>query len=204
MAKQILVLLIGILGAACAEAQEVPKYTFNFGAGFVEPVYGVGHFTDVGWNIGGGAGYNVNQWLSVPLDINYNQLGINSTTLFNLGAPGGRVGIWTFTVDPVVHLTRKRRVDIYLTGGGGLFRREDTLSAPVPVFGGFGYFGSYGGFMNQTLASYSVNKPGWDGGAGVNFGSNWRVKFYAEARYERMYTANGLTNFVPVTFGVRF
>ncbi len=57
---------------------------------------------------------------------------------------------------------------------------------------------------NQVLSSYSVNRPGANLGAGIAFGSKWRAKFYAEARYHRMFTDNGVTDFLPVTFGVRF
>jgi len=205
MSKIRFVSVFGILAAGILQAQEVPPFTFNVGAGFVEPQRSFGRFTDVGWNVGGGAGFNFNPWLSALLDVNYNQMGINSNTLFNLGAPGGTVGIWSFTVDPVVHLTRKSRFDVYVTGGGGIYRRQDTLTTPAGGFSPFGFgYGYYGGFGNAVLASYSVNKPGWDAGAGINLGSKWRMKFYAEARYNRVYTNNGLTDYIPVTFGVKF
>jgi len=55
-----------------------------------------------------------------------------------------------------------------------------------------------------VLASYSINKPGFDAGAGVSFGSRWRAKFYAEARYNRMFANGPDTDFIPVTFGVRW
>lgn len=195
--------LIGVVAAGVIQAQEVPPFTFNVGAGFVEPQRSFGRFTDLGWNVQGGVGFNFSNWASAMVDVNYNQMGINAATLTDFGTPGGHVGIWSFTLDPVIHLTGKRKIDLYITGGGGLYRREDVLTAPV---GGFvpTFFGPVGFVGNQTLASYSVNKPGWDAGAGVNLGSKWRAKFYAEARYNRVYTNNGLTDYIPVTFGVRF
>lgn len=204
MTKTAFVSILGTLAAGVALAQEVPPFTFNVGAGFVEPARSFGRYTDVGWNVQGGAGFNFSNWASAMLDINYNQLGINSSSLSTLGVPGGHIGIWSFTVDPVVHLTGKRRFDLYITGGGGLYRREDVLTAPVGGFivNPFGFGVPF--FGNQILSSYSVNKPGWDAGAGVNLGSKWRAKFYAEARYNRMFTWAGTTDYIPVTFGVRF
>jgi hypothetical protein len=83
----------------------------------------------------------------------------------------------------------------------------EHLTAPVagfaPGIGPFGFF-NVPFVGNQVLASYSVNRPGFDFGAGVNLGSKWRAKFFAEARYNRMFTSYGVTDYVPVTFGVRF
>jgi opacity protein-like surface antigen len=207
MKKITLVAAIAILTAGAIQAQEAPPFTFNLGAGFVEPIGTFGRYNDTGWNVQGGAGFNFNQWASLMLDANFNNMGINSTTLNNFGAPGGTVQIWSFTVDPVVHLTGQRKLDVYVTGGGGLYRREDQLTAPTagfePVFGPFGFF-NVPVVGNQVLASYSVNRPGFDLGAGVNLGSKWRAKFYAEARYNRMFTEFGVTDYIPVTFGIRF
>jgi hypothetical protein len=207
MKKTTLVSLIGILAAGAIHAQETPPFSFNLGAGFVEPIGTFGRYNDVGWNVQGGVGFNFTQWASLMLDANYNSMGINSATLNNFGAPGGTIQIWSFTLDPVVHLTGKRKIDVYITGGGGLYRREDQLTAPAagfePVIGPFGFF-NVPVVGNQVLASYSVNRPGFDLGAGVNLGSKWRGKFYAEARYNRMFTAYGVTDYIPVTFGFRF
>jgi hypothetical protein len=203
MSKKMLVSLIGIFAAGALHAQEVPPFTFNAGAGFTNPIGTYGRYTDVGWNVQGGAGFNFNSWASVMADVGYNNTGINSTTLGYYGALVGTSQIWSFTLDPVVHLTGKRRFDVYITGGGGDYRVQSRIITPV---GGFplGPFGGIPLFGNYALSSYSVNKPGFDAGLGVNLGSKWRAKFYAEAKYNRIYTSNGVTDFIPVTFGFRF
>jgi hypothetical protein len=38
----------------------------------------------------------------------------------------------------------------------------------------------------------------------MSFGTKWHAKFYAEARYNRMFTNGPDTDFIPVTFGVRW
>lgn len=199
--------LIGILAVGALHAQEVPPLSFSLGAGFTEPMRSTGSYTDVGWTLQAGAGFNFGPYFSAMVDANYNQLGISGATLSQLGAPGGTVSIWSFTLDPVVHVIRKKGVDVYITGGGGLYRREDQLTTPSVGFaGGFGPFGYFNVPVvgNQVLSSYSVNRPGADLGLGVAFGSKWRAKFYAEARYNRMFTNYGVTDYLPVTFGVRF
>ena len=61
--------LIGILAVGTLQAQEVPPFTFTFGGGFTEPMRSTGRYTDLGWTIQGGAGYNFNSYLSALVDL---------------------------------------------------------------------------------------------------------------------------------------
>jgi hypothetical protein len=78
----------------------------------------------------------------------------------------------------------------------------------VTTFTGFDpFFGFFSAEVptTQVLSSYSVNKPGANIGAGIAFGTKWRAKVYAEARYNHIFMSNGQrTDFVPVTFGIRW
>jgi hypothetical protein len=50
-----------------------------------------------------------------------------------------------------------------------------------------------------------VNKPGVDVGMGIAVGSKWRGKFYAEAKYNRIFLSGPFhMDYVPVTFGYRW
>lgn len=203
MNKTKVICLIAVFAAGALQAQEVSLFSINVGAGFVEPLGTFGRYNDAGWNVNGGAGMNFGLYFSVMVDANFNNLGINRSTLDFLGAPGGTDQIWSFTLDPQVHVLRRSHFDLYLTGGGGIYRLQQQLTAPsagfVPTpFGGFPTFG------NMVISSYSVNRPGFDAGAGVNLGTAWRVKFYLEARYNRVFVNNGVTDYLPVTFGIRF
>lgn len=204
MRRTVFLSIASVVFAGALSAQEVSRYSFNIGAGFVEPAYSTGSFTDVGWNVGGGAGVNFGPYVGALLDVNYNSLGINSATLAGLGTAGGNINIWSFTVDPIFHLTPKRRFDVYATGGGGLYRREDQLTVPSGGFG-VGFFGQpFPFFYNQVVSDYTLVKPGWDAGLGIAFGTRWHGKFYAEARYNQMFTPGGNTDYIPVTFGFRW
>lgn len=200
---------IGLLFGGLANAQETQRFSFNLGAGFTQPVGNTGRYLDTGWNTGVGAGINFSQYVGLMVDVNYNRFGINGTTLNNLGFPGGDVGVLSATLDPIVHLTPHGRFDLYLVGGGGFYHKNQEFTAPaVSAITGFNpFFGFYTAAVPTTavLSSYSVNKPGVDGGLGIAFGTKWHGKFFAEARYHRIFTNNNLhTDYVPVTFGFRW
>lgn len=203
-----LVLCSSFLSIGSLSAQEVPRFTFDIGGGFTQPVGNTGRHLDDGWNVQAGAGVNFNAHLAALLQFNYNGMGINSTTLNNLGFPGGDLRIWSFTLDPVVHLTPGHPVDFYLIGGGGVYHRTQEFTAPTTeTLTGFDpFFGFYQVAVPATevLSSYSVYKPGVNGGAGIAFGTRWHAKLFAEARYHRIFMGPYHTDFVPVTFGVRW
>jgi len=199
----------GLLAAGLMSAQEVQRFTIDFGGGFTEPVGATGRNLDIGWNVGGGAGINFNNYVGAKIDVAFNDFGINSGTLNAIGVPGGDVHIFSATLDPIVHLNPKGPVDFYLIGGGGIYHQYQEFTAPTTatVTGFDPFFGFFpvNVAANQVLSSYSVNKPGVDGGAGVAFGTRWHVKVFAEARYNRIFMSNGYhTDYVPVTFGFRW
>jgi hypothetical protein len=193
--------------AGVLSAQETPKLALSAGAGFSTPLGNTGSNLDTGWNIRGGVGYNFSPYFGALLDFGYDSMGVNSGVLSNLGYGGGNLNIFSMTLDPVVHLNPKGHVDVYVTGGGGYFRQEQQFTQPgvASSFVGNPFFGyypvTYG--TNIVVSDYTVNKPGVDGGIGVAFGSKWGGKFFAEARYERIFTGNYHTDYLPVTFGFR-
>lgn len=200
-----------LFAAGALPAQEYSHFSFGAGAGFTNPLGSVGQKLDMGWNVRGGAGYNFSPYVGAMIDVGYDSMGINPATLSNIGVPGGRMSILAATLDPIVHLTPKRHFDVYITGGGGIYHRYQQFTAPsVALVTGFDpFFGFYnvGVPANQVLASYSVNKPGVDIGMGVAFGNKWHGKFFAEARYNRIFMGNhigGDTEYLPVTFGFRW
>ncbi len=209
MKKTICSVFIVVASVAGLNAQEEGShFSFQFGAGFTQGVGRTGTYTDTGWNTSVGFGYKFNQYVGAMIDINDSSLGINSTTLSNIGVPGGNVNMFTATLDPVIHLTPHGHFDLYVTGGGGMFRRYQDFTAPT-VAGAYGFnsfFGFYPTLVPATtiLSSYSVIKPGVDAGVGIAMGTKWHGKFYAEAKYYKMYDGFQHTDYVPVTFGFRW
>ncbi len=209
MRSLLIVSCISVLGAGALNAQEVPRLTFDAGAGFTQPVGNTGRNLDLGWNIQAGGGINFNAWVAAKLQLDYNSMGINSGVLSNLGFPGGGVHVFSATLDPMVHLNPHGHLDVYLIGGGGLYHWNQDFTAPgIATVTGFDPF--FGFFpvavpTQQVLASYTVNKPGVNGGLGVAFGTRNRGKFFAEARYDHIFMGGGRhSDYVPVSFGFRW
>jgi hypothetical protein len=187
----------GFLAAAVAAAQETPRVTFDFGAGFTTPVDRSSNFLNTGWNVQGGVGANFTSWIGAELQLGYNSMGINSATLGSLGFGRGNVHIFSATVDPIIHLNPHGHIDFYLIGGGGVYHHNEDFNGPA-TFGGYPpYFGYY--------SSYSIAKPGIDAGAGIAFGTRRRGKFFAEARWNRVFLTSGIhEDYLPVSFGFRY
>jgi hypothetical protein len=201
--------LAGLFGLFSLNAQEVPRFTADLGAGFTQGVGNTGRHLDDGWNIRGGVGYNFTPYLGAMLQLDYNSMGINSATLDRIGFPGGDVHVFSATIDPILHLNPRGHLDPYIIGGGGIYHRTQeftqpgtaTLTAFDPFFGGF--------FpvtvpTTEILNSYTVNKPGVNIGAGVALGTKFHGKIFAEARYNRIFMGNFHTDYIPVTFGFRW
>ena len=138
------------------------------------------------------------------------------------GANGGNAHIWSLTLDPVIDLFPKSQNTIYLTGGGGFYRKVTSFTDPQQALYCDFYFCSPV-IVNQVVGHFSSNQGGWSAGAGYEhkmggmYGDS-RLKLFAEARYLDVDTPavsgspNGLgpatiaahTKLIPVTFGVRF
>ena len=202
--------LLGVGTLGTAMAQEVPRFTFNLGAGFTSPVDTTGDRLDQGWNASAGAGVNLHPNLGLMAQFNYNAFGINSATLSSLGFPAGDVRISSVTLNPVIHTNPRGPVDVYLIGGGGWYRWSQEFTRPtVATFTAFDpYFGVFYPVpvpVNQVVSSYAINKPGWNGGLGLSFGTRWSAKFYAEARFHRVILGSDrYADMLPVTFGLRW
>lgn len=209
MKSLILPFSLSLIFVASLSAQEVSRFSFDVGGGFTQPMGDTGRHLDNGWNIQGGIGFNFSPYVGAMIDVGYNSFGINAATLSAIGVPGGDMHVLSATLDPIIHLNPHGHFDIYLTGGGGVYHRTQEFTQPgVATFTGFDpFFGFYPVAVptNQVLASYTVNKPGVDGGLGIALGTKWHGKIFAEARYNRIFMTNGYhTDYVPVTFGFRW
>jgi hypothetical protein len=188
-------------------AQEVSHFSFDLGAGFTTPVGNTGNYLNDGWNLQGGVGYNFSNHIGVMGQLDYNSMGMNGAALGTSGFPGGDIHVFSATIDPIVHLTPKSRFDLYAIGGGGLYHWYQQFNAPTGLVSN-SFAGGFPLVVPAAGDAYSVNKPGWNAGLGVAFGTKWHGKIFAEARYVHVFL-NGLNggeraDYVPVTFGFRW
>jgi hypothetical protein len=194
-----------------AQENSYSLFTAGAGGGFSEPIYHAGGQLDMGWNFRGQAGVNLfGGRMGLVGEFGFDDMGVTSSVLNNLGFPGGNTYVYSFSAEPVIRFGTHHRVTPYLFGGPGVYHRTVDFTAPtVATYTGFDPF--FGVFYpvavpaNQVLASYSTTKLGVTGGAGFDFhlGSSGHGKFFAEARYTQMYTTRPMA-WIPVTFGFRW
>lgn len=193
-----------LLCVGTSSAQEISHFSFELGGGFTQTVGNTGRYLKDGWNLEGGAGFNFSNYVGVLGEIGYTQLGFNGTTLNGLGYPNGGVNVFSATIDPILHLTPKSHFDLYAIGGGGLYHWNENFSAPTGAVTPFAT-GSFPLTIPNSGEEYSENKPGFNAGMGVAFGTKWHGKIFAEARYVHVFLNNGERgDYVPVTFGFRW
>lgn len=175
------------------------------------PTGRAGDSLDTGWNLNVRGGYNFSPQFAADLDFTYNHSDLNDAALAKYNEPGGSVGTWSLTFNPVIHFASKYTpVKPYITAGYGLYYRNLQLTQPSSVqtlvcdpFFGFCSPAIVG--VNEVVFSNSTLRTGFNAGGGFEFGSYRSLKFFAEARYHQMFTAHGRDyTYVPVTFGVRW
>lgn len=196
--------------------------TYEIGGGFNAPTSDSS--PDITW--GGqftlGAGYRFNNMLSAMLEYQFIDDKLPGAIIAEAGATGGHVHIWSLSLDPVVDLTPKSKLDVYVTGGGGFYREVTSFTDPQQQqYCTYFYCGVV--TQNAVVGHYSSNQGGWNIGGGIahrfaGWNGDGKLKLFAEARYLDVRTpaittqANGLgttsvsagTKIIPVNVGVRW
>lgn len=195
---------------------------FEAGGGFNGPTSYSSNYLTWGGNLTVGGGLQLSPVLSALIEYQFIDSKLPGRLIAETGANGGHAHIWSLTIDPVVDLFPKGINDIYLTGGGGFYRKVTSFTDILPTeFCTYFFCGI--GYSPQVVGHFSSNQGGWNVGAGFQhrlgglYGeSNTRI--FAEARYLDVLSPavttqpNGLgtttvgpdTRLIPVTFGVRF
>jgi hypothetical protein len=201
----------------------VNKFAFEAGGGFNAPVdknyitWG-GQFT-----VGGGINFSKRFALLAEYQLIADKL--PGALIAQTGADGGHAHIWSLTLDPVVSLFPRSSNDIYVTGGGGFYRKVTSFTDPEQQYFCDYYYGYCGvGTVNTVVGHFSSNQGGVNIGAGYQrrLGGMYqesKTKLFVEARYVYVMTPavngitpNGLgvttvaagTKLIPVSFGVRW
>jgi hypothetical protein len=199
------------------------RLTFEAGGGFNAPIGNATPYITWGGNFTVGGGVRFSRRISALVEYQFmgNKLPGNFIAAANLscsassgsncGITGGNAHINSITGSPVIDLTPNASNGLYLVGGWGWYHKSTNFSSPQVVFTGFGY-----GVANVTVASFTSNQWGGNGGLGIYhrmggmYGKS-KTQLFAEARYTYIHTppitaTNGLgtTELIPVTLGVRF
>jgi hypothetical protein len=190
------------------------NFAFEAGGGFNAPV---GNDTPVltwGGNFTVGAGLHFAKRFSLLAEYQFMDDKLPGALIADAGSQGGHAHIWSLTLDPVIDLLPKHASSVYLTGGGGFYRKVTSFTDPEEVEECY-YFCEVG-TENVVVAHFSSNQGGVNLGMGFShrlgglYGDG-KAKLFAEARYVFLNTpgideTNGLgtTEVLPVTVGVRW
>ncbi len=196
--------------------------TFEAGAGFNAPTPESSSYITWGGNFTLGAGYRFDPHFSLLTEYQFIASKLPASVIAPTGADGGHAHIWSFTLAPVIDLAPKHTHDLYITGGGGFYRKVTSFTNPV-LAEYCDYYYCYIGTTNEVVGHFSSNQGGWNIGLGYSYrmGGNYSdstMKLFAEARYLDVLTPavttspNGLpetsvganTRIIPVTLGVRW
>ena len=195
---------------AHAGAAQTSRLSFAAGGGFTEPMRYSNGPLKVGFNLTGSVGVKPSKHSALAAEFGYNNMGINRSTLNNLSVPNGSVRMYSVTVQPTVHFNPEGRVDVYSTVGGGYCRRTIEFTEPTTAI--VNAFNPFFGFFpveipaQSVLGSSTQNKGGINGGVGIGIrvSNDSAMRVFAETRYHHVFTSGRDTNYMPVTFGLRW
>jgi hypothetical protein len=197
--------------------------TYEAGGGGNAPTNDSSPYITWGGNFTGGVGYRVDPRVSVMAEYQFIDDKLPGALIAETGANGGHAHIWSFTLAPVVDLFPKSSNSVYVTGGGGFYRKVTSFTDPEPAeYCTYFYCGV--AYENTVVGHFSSNQGGWNIGGGFThrlggiYGES-KTKLFAEVRYLDVLTpaVNGITpsglgvttvgadtKVIPVTLGVRF
>ncbi len=198
------------------------RLAFEAGGGFNVPNSSTSPYVKTGGQVTVGGGLHLARALTVLAEYQFIYDGLPSAIVAEAGANGGNVQLWSLTLAPVIDLMPKKSTSVYVTGGGGFYRKVTNFTSPQAVeYCTYYYCGI--GYQNAVIGHFSSNQGGWNVGGGVRhrfggFYGEGKMELFAEARYLDVMTPavttqpNGLglttvgadTKLIPISFGVRF
>jgi len=232
MRKATLVLLM-LISAAPAFAQDDKRYDVNIGGGALFPL---GSYKD-SFNTGGsfniGATFFVTPVFGIQGEYNYGKMNGPEKTLLVASQPGGvnpssqllqsnqQMNVFTFDGVFRAHQSRDSLIGGYVLAGGGVYHRMVQLTSPAVGFTTFCdpyWYVCYPAAVSvdNIIGDRSATDFGINFGGGITFGHE--VKFYVEARYHYVFGKDVATvnpvpsgtptstsaSYFPLLFGVRF
>ncbi|MGA2048743.1 MAG: hypothetical protein ABSG96_13665 [Terracidiphilus sp.] len=198
------------------------KLAFEAGGGANAPAGYSSNYITWGGNFTVGGGLHFSRGISLLAEYQFLDDKLPGNLIAETGANGGDAHIWSLTIDPVIDLLPKAKNSVYITGGGGFYRKVTNFTDPEEAeYCDYYYCGI--GTENAVVGHFSSNQGGWNIGGGFTHRvggvyDDSRMKLFAEVRYldvmspASQIAPNGLgtatvssgTKLIPVTLGVRW
>jgi opacity protein-like surface antigen len=168
---------------------------------------------DNGWNTGLGLIWypSSSMPLGLRVDGSYSRFDATSQTLaeasqgLGTNVSHGYQDIYGADVDAQFDFKLSSHTKWYLFGGGGRYRESTTLQQVTAVPGYACYFYCYPAYFGvaSTVAHDTTGwLNSWNAGTGFEFALQDPVRFFVEARYQRI--GPNMSEFVPIRAGLRF
>jgi hypothetical protein len=200
----------------------IHSLAFEAGGGLSGPVGSSTNYITWGGNFTVGGGVHFNRRFSLLAEYQFIDDKLPGAIIAETGATGGNAHIWSLTLDPVIDLFPKSNNSVYVTGGGGFYRKVTNFTDPEETEY-CDYYYCEPGEQNEVVGHFSSNQGGFNIGGGYThrFGGTYNdgtMRVFAEARYLDVLSPasaiapNGLgtatvgagTHLIPVTFGLRW
>jgi hypothetical protein len=195
---------------------------FEAGGGASGPVGSSGNYITWGGNFTGGAGVHFSRGFSILAEYQFIDDKLPGAIIAETGANGGNAHIWSLTLAPVIDLFPKHDNSVYITGGGGFYRKVTNFTDPEEAeYCEYYYCGTT--TENEVVGHFSSNQGGFNIGGGFTHRvggvyNDGTMKLFAEARYLDVMSPastiapNGLntatvgagTKLIPITLGLRW
>ncbi|HKW31919.1 MAG TPA: hypothetical protein VJN92_02865 [Candidatus Acidoferrum sp.] len=200
-----------------------PRGTTNLGMPLTAPLSPIGQQVSWGLGVNAGAGYNFTRRHALVGEFMWNWLYPTNAAVrpiqiaLNTNKVSGHGNLFAFTGGYKFEL-RGRSVGTYFIGGGGWYYRTASLSRSVPdgtnvgcipawAFWGYECPPGSSGIIVSDLTEVHSNSSalGVNGGIGLTF----RVgvapyRMYVESRYHFAPTKNITTQFLTISWGIRY
>lgn len=198
------------------------KLAFEASAGANGPLGNSSSYITWGGNFTAGGGLHFSRGFSLLAEYQFMDDKLPGNLIAETGASGGNAHIWSLTLDPVIDLFPKSTNSLYVTGGGGFYRKLTNFTDPEEAeYCEYYYCGVT--TENVVVGHFSSNQGGWNVGGGFThkvgglYGDG-KMKLFAEVRYLDVMTPavsstpNGLgtttvaagTKLLPISLGVRW
>jgi hypothetical protein len=199
------------------------RVAFEFAAGFDTPVSDSSSYSDDGFDLTVGGGFHLSHGFSALIEYQFLDNGLPTSIATQAGVDGGKIHIWGFSFNPVIDLLPKKNTSVYITGGGGFYRKVTNFQVEeAEEYCSYFYCGI--DVEPSTVGHFSSNQGGFNVGGGFShrlagpYGDG-KMTLFAEARYFDILSPainnqqpNGLgattigadTKLLPITFGLRF
>jgi hypothetical protein len=210
-------LIVGTLAAQDSSPSNFNRFTYNVGAG-----PGIGHgdvasFVGNSFNGVAGAGMNFTRIFGADVEYMYYDLNFKRSVAYSNALPNQSGHMQSVSLDGIVNAPfHFHKVGLYGVYGVGFYRRSVSVNSQQLNPGALCQPAWRWWDLNcepnniivvpQVMSSHSLNAGGFNYGAGLTWRLNrlHHANIYAEYRYHRAYTSDGLTIVAPITVGLRW